>query len=292
MQPLQLAGDAKARFVKMANLRLGHALADELVDLLQLLRLLSDPGDDAGRTDQRRAEEIAQRLRGPILGDELLDIEIDRRRLDALAILGGRDHAIGKRRLGHAAAIFAAVNRGLMLGDHERALDKIEHLALLDLRGPPRIERRTAMAACARLVPNRAIGIGDLQQKCRPRGRSGRRSPCPSGRAGCPGCEASSSTRRSKGAWNCSSCPAPTGGEVRHFSLKRRNPPLQRGDQLFDFGRENHPTLDSDSQPVDYANPPTKLLSTIPVTFRTSPSLGVTPRQDSASNTLKSFDRR
>src|SRR5208337_2678211 len=91
-------------------------------------------------------------------------IEIDRRRLDALAILGGRDHAIGKRRLGHAAAIFAAVNRGLMLGDHERALGKIEHLALLDPRGRPRIERRTAMAACARLVPNHAIGIGDLQQ--------------------------------------------------------------------------------------------------------------------------------
>ena len=131
---------------------------------LQLLRLLSDPGDDAGRTDQRRAEEIAQRLRGPILGDELLDIKIDRRRLDALAILGGRDHAVGKRRLGHAAAIFAAVNRGLMFGDHERALGKIEHLALLDPRGPPRIERQTAMAACARLMPDRAIGIGDLQQ--------------------------------------------------------------------------------------------------------------------------------
>src|SRR5271166_806438 len=38
--------------------------------------------------------------------------------------------------------------------------------------------------------------------------------------------------------------------KVRHFSLKRRNPPLQRGDQLFDFGRENHPILDSDSPPV------------------------------------------
>ncbi len=53
----------------------------------------------------------------------------DRRRPDALAIaiLGGGDHAIGKRRLGHAAAILAAVNRGLMFGDHERALGKIEH---------------------------------------------------------------------------------------------------------------------------------------------------------------------
>src|SRR5260370_33850301 len=138
MQQWQLADDATPRFVKMANLRLGHALADELVDLPQLLRLLSDPGDDAGRTDQRRAEEIAQRLRGPILGDELLDIEIDRRSLDAVAIFGGRDHAIWKRRLGHAAAIFAAVNRGLMFGDHQRALGNVEHLALLEPRGRPR----------------------------------------------------------------------------------------------------------------------------------------------------------
>ncbi len=98
---------------------------------LQLLRLLADPGDDAGRTDQRGAEQIAQRLRGPVLGDELLDIEIDRRRLDALAILHRRDHAIGKPRPGLAPAIFAAVDRGLMFRDHERALGKIEHLAFL-----------------------------------------------------------------------------------------------------------------------------------------------------------------
>src|SRR5208283_1566681 len=76
-----------------------------------------------------------------------------------------RDHAIGKRRLGHATAIFAAVNRGLMFGDQERALGKIEHLALLDLRGRLRIEWRTAMAAGARFVPNHAIGIGDLPQR-------------------------------------------------------------------------------------------------------------------------------
>jgi hypothetical protein len=89
MQPLQLAGDAISRLIEMANLRLGHALADARVDLLQVLRLLGDPGDEAGRTDQRCAEQIAERLRGSILGDELLDIEIDRRRLEALAILGG-----------------------------------------------------------------------------------------------------------------------------------------------------------------------------------------------------------
>jgi hypothetical protein len=79
---------------EMANLRLGHALADALVNLSQFLRLLSHPGDDAGRTDQRRADEIAQRLRGPVFGDELLDIEIDRRRLEALAICVRRNHGV------------------------------------------------------------------------------------------------------------------------------------------------------------------------------------------------------
>ena len=76
----------------MANPGLGDALADGLVDLAQLSRLLAHPGDEAGRTDPRRAEQIAQRLRGAILGDQLLDVEIDRRGLDALAILGRRNH--------------------------------------------------------------------------------------------------------------------------------------------------------------------------------------------------------
>ena len=107
VQPLQLAGNAKPRFVEMANLHFGHALADTRIDLPQVFCLLSHPGHDAGRADQRRAEKIAQSLRGPILGNELLDIEIDRRGLDALAILSGRDHALGKRRLRLAAAMRA-----------------------------------------------------------------------------------------------------------------------------------------------------------------------------------------
>lgn len=134
----------------VANLRFGHPDADELVDLPQRLRLLSHPGDDAGRTDQRRAEQIAERLGGAILRQKLLDIEIDRRRPEALAILGQRGHAIGERRSRLAAATGAAVDRGLMFGDHERSLGKVEHLALLDPDRRPRIERRTAMAAGAR----------------------------------------------------------------------------------------------------------------------------------------------
>ena len=150
VQPLQRACDAKSGFVEMANLRLGHARADECVDLPQRLRLLADPGDDAGRTDPWRAEQIAQRLRGAILGEELLDIEIDRRRLDPLALLHRRDHAIRKRRFRLAAATGATVDRRPMFRDQERALGKIEHLPLVDPDRRLRTERRTAMAAGAR----------------------------------------------------------------------------------------------------------------------------------------------
>src|SRR6516225_3271960 len=258
----------------MANLRRSHALADERVDPPQLLRLLSDPSDDAGRTDQRRAKQIAQRLRGPILGDELLDIEIDRRRLDALAILGGRDDAIGKRRLGHAAAIVAAVNRGLMFGDDERALEKIDHLALLNLRGRLRIERKTAMAARARLVPNHPIGIGDLPQRAALMARlaAARLARAAAQAARDARLLLQPFARRRLGAVRAVLPQLPA--KVRHFSFKRRDLPLQRGDQLFDFGGENHPTLDSDSTPAVTKNPPSNAHSTQPCDIPDSPRLG------------------
>ena len=218
--------------------------------------------------DQRRAEEIAQRLRGPILGDELLDIEIDRRRLDALAILGGRDHAIGKRRLGHAAAIFATVNRGLMFGDHERALGKIEHLALLDPRGRLRIERRTAMAARARLMPNRAIGIGDrsvvppswpvwppLTLPERPRRLPGMRGFFfnPSLEGGLELFELSCPNWRRRSATSASSA-----------AIRRLSEAINSSTSA---GRTIPPLINS--SPAVSKNPPTKVLSTLPVTFRT-----------------------
>src|SRR5260370_27243697 len=98
VQPLQLAGDAKPRFVEMAHLHFGHALADARIDLPQVLSLLSNPGHDAGRADQRRAETIAQSSRGPILGNEFLDIEIDRPVLDALTSFSAPPHALGQPR--------------------------------------------------------------------------------------------------------------------------------------------------------------------------------------------------
>jgi hypothetical protein len=102
-------------------------------------------------------------LRDAILGDQLLDIEIDRRRPDALAILGRR-HALRKSSPRHASAMRATVNRGLMFGDHKHALGNIENLPLLSSRRRPRIERQTAIATSAGLVSNHGIEMGHLPQ--------------------------------------------------------------------------------------------------------------------------------
>jgi hypothetical protein len=246
----------------MANLRLGHARADALVDLRQVLRLLSHPGGDAGRTEPGRAEQVAQRLRGPILGDELLDIEIDRRRLEALAILDGRDHAFGKRRLRHASAMRAAVNRGPMFRDQERALGKVEHLALLDPYRRLRPKRRTAMAAHACLMSNHAIGIGDLSQ------RVALVALLPATRLARATAQTARGTRllpqtvarRRLGTVRTvlPQLPAKRG----HFSLERRDLALQRSNQLLDFGGKNHPTLDSRSRPAVSKNRPIKTIQT------------------------------
>src|SRR5260370_32580572 len=100
-----------------------------------------------------------------MLVEGVVDSCIDRRGPEAHSILSGRDTSLGKRRLRLAAAMRAAVDRRPMLRNHERTLGKVEHLALLDPDRRPRFERRTAMAAGARLVPNHMIGIGDLPQR-------------------------------------------------------------------------------------------------------------------------------
>src|SRR5712691_684359 len=233
----------------MANLHFGHALADTRIDLPQVFSLVSDPGHDAGRADQRRAEKIGQSLRGPILGNELLNIEIDRRGLDALAILSGRDHSLGKRRLRLAAAMRAAVDRGLMLRNHERALGKVEHLALLDPDRRLRFERRAAMTAGARLVPNHMIRIGDLPQ------RAALVALLPAARLARAASQAARDTRlllqpvARRRLGTVRTVLSQLSAKISDFSLERRDLALQRSDQLLDFGGKIHPTLDSDSQP-------------------------------------------
>ena len=131
-----------------------------------------------------------------------------------------------------------------MFGDHERALGKIEHLALLDPDRRLRIESQTAMAAGARRVLNHAIRIGDLPQRIAfvallPAARLARAAAQAAGNARLL---LQAVARRRLGAVGTVLPQLPA--KVRHFSLKRRDLASQRGDQLLDFGRKNHPTLD------------------------------------------------
>ncbi len=56
----------------MAHGSLRHERGDPRRNNLELLGLFFAPGDDAGRTERRRAEQVGHRLRDPILGNKLL----------------------------------------------------------------------------------------------------------------------------------------------------------------------------------------------------------------------------
>ena len=154
MQPLQRARDAKTGFVEMPDPGLTDARPDRVIDALEILRLPARPRRQARRADERRAEEVLKRLRRPVLGHKLLHVEIDRRRLDAFAILGRRDHAVGERSPRHAAAMGASVDRGLVLRDLDQPFGQIEHLARLDAGLHRSRQPRPAMATGLSLVPN------------------------------------------------------------------------------------------------------------------------------------------
>ncbi len=215
VQPMQLARDPQAGFIEMADLRFRQAGADSRIDPLQVARLLANPRREARRTQKGRAEQVAQRFGGAIFGDQLLDVEIDRRRLDPLAILRGRDHAFGERGLGHAPAAAAAIDRGAMLGDDQRPLDQIEHLPRLDALRRSGRKTRLAVPAMRRLAPHDPVGFGGLPQRVALCGPSARRSGAPTARAGFPRSAASSSARRSRAASNGSNCPGPNAASVR-----------------------------------------------------------------------------
>ena len=148
----------------MAHASSRHERGDVRRDSLELLGLSFAPGDDAGRTKPRRADEVGHRLRDPVLGNELLHIEIDRRRSDARAILSRRDHRLRETRRGLAAAVGATIDHRLMFGDFQSRLGRIEHLTLLNARDHRCRQSGQAMATRFRLVPFDDVGLCDLLQ--------------------------------------------------------------------------------------------------------------------------------
>ena len=131
----------------------------------QRFGLAANPTGHARPARRRRPEQVLQDLRGSLFWHELLSVEIDGRRLDALAVLSRRNDAFGKDGAGTPAAGRAGVDRRAVLGHDQRLLGKIEDLALLlaDLR--VRQKPRLAMRASLGRVLDDPVGLGDLAQR-------------------------------------------------------------------------------------------------------------------------------
>ena len=104
MQPLRPAADAKAGLVEAAHRRRAGLRADPGGHGQKGLSAPPRPFGQARRAEALRAEQIGKRLRRAVLGDQLLRMQINARRLDALAILGWAGNPFGKGRPRPAAA--------------------------------------------------------------------------------------------------------------------------------------------------------------------------------------------
>jgi hypothetical protein len=181
--------------------------------------------------------------------------------------------------------MLAAVDQDPMLRHQQRTHGKVEHLARLDPYRRIRPERPKAMLADARLVRKHKIGIGDLPQRAAfvallPAARLARTAAQAFGPSA-----ASSSTHRSTAAGSCSHRPAQPPAKLGDVSFQLRDPAVLlnhhavgRSNQLRDFVRKAHSTLDSDSSPeIAWAHPSGSKFRK-PAAFRTHPGLGVTAR--------------
>ncbi len=161
VQPLCLACDAEAGLVEAAHPRRGGERADPPGDRRKRAGLSPHPVHHARGSDGRNAEEVGERLRRPVLGDQLLRMQIDGRRAQTLAILRRRLHACGKGRPRAPAAAGAGIDGPPMLGDFDPLRRQVEDLARLRFPRHRKREAGAAMAAGARLVQHDPVRIGD-----------------------------------------------------------------------------------------------------------------------------------
>ena len=165
-----------------------------------------------------------------------------------------------------------------MLGDDQRLLGKIENLPLLlaDLCicQKPRPTVRTDLG---RVLDN-PVRFGDLAQSV---AAVALLAPAPLARARAQARQHARLllqpvARRRLGAVGAVQIQAsPKRGVLR---LERFDPAHQRGDKLFDFGRNTHSTLESEIRDPVSKNLGAAFDKEISVAFETHPGLAVTPR--------------
>jgi hypothetical protein len=90
MEPLGFATDAEPGFVQIPHRRLGNQGGDMRGDRRQFFGFLLASGDDAGWTQTPGTKQVFHNVADAIFGNQLLRIQIDRRRLDARPVLNMR----------------------------------------------------------------------------------------------------------------------------------------------------------------------------------------------------------
>ena len=164
MEPLRPPSHPKAGFVEAAYARPQEKRANPGGDGQEGLGAAPRPLRDARRREALYAEKIGEGLRRAVLRDQLLRMQIDRRRLETLAILRRPAHPFGKSRPRPAAAGGASVDKAPMLGDLDQPFRQVEHLTPLHADRHGRTQVRAAMTAGVGFVRHNPVGLGNLPQ--------------------------------------------------------------------------------------------------------------------------------
>ena len=165
VQPLQFAADAEAGLVHMFDRRGGDAIAQLRCEVAQPRGAGSaHVADRAGA--EFHAEDDGHQFDEPVLGKQLIGLQIDHASRDPRTILHGRLDLLGKRLPRRRAAGRASAGIGAVLGDDQRLrLGQVEDLARGVIGRHVGPERLAASRTNLRAMIDDHVGVGDLQQR-------------------------------------------------------------------------------------------------------------------------------
>jgi len=134
------------------------------MDGLQRLGFGLNPGGDTGAAGRSGSEQILRDFGDPFFRRQLLDVAIDRRRPQPVAVLRRRHDDGRKGRPRSTSAVRAVVDGGAMFAHFDDPFGKIEHFRLSQPHDRTRVERGAAMPAGRREMFEDAMGIFDLSK--------------------------------------------------------------------------------------------------------------------------------
>jgi hypothetical protein len=163
MHPVQPAVHAEPGLVEPGHLGRGDVVPHPLQEAAESP---GGAGGDAGHRSgrQRDAEQLGQRLRGALLGQELPGVQVDDDRGDPRPVLHRGFRARRRCALGAVPAGAFPLDQ-LMVGHRDRDFRQVEDLAALHPGDRPRRQPGPAPAAAARLMAQLPVRPGRLRQR-------------------------------------------------------------------------------------------------------------------------------